>query len=89
MGDSNDKQEVQPHKEENELNVYLQSVQTLKKVDNILDLYKFTEVLGEGAFGKVYKAKSRKHGYRCAIKKIKKDHINKKESRKIALIHEM
>jgi serine/threonine protein kinase len=88
VGNYNEKHETQAQKE-NEGNVYEQSVQTLRKVDNILDLYKFTEILGEGAFGKVYKAKSRKHGYKCAIKKIKKDHINKKESRKLALIHEM
>jgi calcium-dependent protein kinase len=42
---------------------------------NIKDLYSFRKILGEGGYGKVYKAKHRKSNQSRAIKTIPKNKI--------------
>lgn len=61
----------------------------LKKITDIKKLYKFGQKLGEGSFGKVHKAVSRKHGFKCAIKQIKKKYIDAKSFRKRAMMSEL
>ena len=44
---------------------------------NNYDIFEIGEIIGEGAFGEVYRAKEKKTGKTYAIKKIKRKSNNK------------
>lgn len=62
---------------------------SLYYVENIREYYRFGKVIGEGGYGKVYKAINRRHDIRCAVKSIKKDFIDSHPRRLESLVNEM
>ena len=61
----------------------------IRWVDSIRTDYKIEKLLGQGGYGKVYKARHRQYGFECAIKLVKKSVVDRNQSRQQSIKNEM
>ena len=62
---------------------------SMKKVEDIQELYQFRKKIGEGAFGEVYEAVHIKAELPCAVKVIKKTKLRESKIHEKLMIQEL
>lgn len=67
----------------------VEKVQSLRRVENINEIYEIGNIIGNGSYGQVVQARHIKLGLPCAVKVIPKEKMSTSKMRKDRMINEL